>query len=95
MVMVPYKNTNLVGNVCLSPHNNQTALILQIRVPTHENGNCLFWEFATDHYDIAFGVYFEWTISPDDNVQVHVSDSSDDEDEETAPDGMFVRSRTF
>jgi len=51
-------------------------------VPTHENGNCLFWEFATDHYDIAFGVYFEWTIPPDDNVQVHISDSSDEDEED-------------
>ncbi|XP_065661530.1 Golgi resident protein GCP60 isoform X2 [Hydra vulgaris] len=32
-----------------------------IRVPTHENGSCLFWEFATEFYDIGFGVYFEWT----------------------------------
>lgn len=31
-----------------------------IRVPTHENGSCLFWEFATESYDVGFGVYFEW-----------------------------------
>ncbi|KAG5882535.1 hypothetical protein JTB14_038146 [Gonioctena quinquepunctata] len=31
-----------------------------VRVPTHPQGSRLFWEFATDHYDIGFGVYFEF-----------------------------------
>ncbi|XP_013401902.1 Golgi resident protein GCP60 [Lingula anatina] len=53
-----------------------------VRVPTHEEGTCLFWEFATDYYDIGFGVYFEWTVPPNSNVSVHVSDSSEDEEEE-------------
>lgn len=54
-----------------------------VRVPTHEDGSCLFWEFATDGYDIGFGVYFEW-IKPDTNqVSVHISESEDeDEDDE-------------
>ncbi|KAG1971547.1 GOLD domain-containing protein [Pimephales promelas] len=34
--------------------------VLTVRVPTHEGGSHLFWEFATDHYDIGFGLYFEW-----------------------------------
>ena len=51
-----------------------------MRVPTHEDGSCLFWEFATDYYDIGFGVYFEWTIAPSNTVSVHVSESSDEED---------------
>ncbi len=34
--------------------------VLTVRVPTHQNGSHLFWEFATDHYDIGFGLYFEW-----------------------------------
>ncbi|XP_057200021.1 Golgi resident protein GCP60 [Triplophysa rosa] len=34
--------------------------VLTVRVPTHEDGSHLFWEFATDHYDIGFGLYFEW-----------------------------------
>ena len=45
-----------------------TKFFLQIRVPTHEDGTCLFWEFATDHYDIGFGVYFEWTIADSNQV---------------------------
>ena len=51
-----------------------------VRVPTHEDGRLIFWEFATDYYDIGFGLYFEWTISPSNNVTVHVSDSSEDEE---------------
>ncbi|KAK6108612.1 Golgi-dynamics membrane-trafficking family protein [Brugia pahangi] len=58
-----------------------------VRVPTHEEGSCLFWEFATDHYDIGFGVFFEWTISQTNRVSifkvsVHVSESSDEEADE-------------
>ncbi|MBN3306073.1 GCP60 protein, partial [Amia calva] len=56
--------------------------VVTVRVPTHEEGSYLFWEFATDHYDIGFGVYFEWTDSPNTAVSVHVSESSDDEEEE-------------
>ena len=51
-----------------------------MRVPTHEDGSCLFWEFATDYYDIGFGVYFEWTIAPNNTVSVHVTESSDEEE---------------
>ncbi|XP_071162149.1 Golgi resident protein GCP60-like isoform X3 [Mytilus edulis] len=51
-----------------------------VRVPTHEDGSCLFWEFSTDYYDIGFGVYFEWTVEPNNAVTVHVSESSDEED---------------
>ncbi len=57
-------------------------------MPTHEDGTCLFWEFATDSYDLGFGVYFEWTIAPSNQVSVHVSESSDEEDlEEEGGDG--------
>lgn len=37
-------------------------------MPTHEEGTCLFWEFATDNYDIGFGVFFEWTIADSNQV---------------------------
>lgn len=52
----------------------------------------MFWEFATDHYDVGFGVYFEWTIAENNNIVVQVSESSDGEmDEESeavaAPQG--------
>ncbi|GLH15424.1 hypothetical protein R5R35_009763 [Gryllus longicercus] len=53
-----------------------------VRVPTHEDGTCLFWEFATDSYDIGFGVYFEWTKSTTNQVSVHISESEDEEEED-------------
>uniref|UniRef100_A0A914DCX9 Golgi resident protein GCP60 n=1 Tax=Acrobeloides nanus TaxID=290746 RepID=A0A914DCX9_9BILA len=55
-----------------------------VRVPTHEEGTCLFWEFSTDYYDIGFGVYFEWTISETNQVSVIVSESDDEEYEDEA-----------
>uniref|UniRef100_A0A069DV22 Protein involved in maintenance of golgi structure and er-golgi transport n=1 Tax=Panstrongylus megistus TaxID=65343 RepID=A0A069DV22_9HEMI len=51
-----------------------------VRVPTNDEGTCLFWEFATDYYDIGFGVYFEWTKSATNQVSVHVSESEDEDD---------------
>ncbi|KAG7509429.1 Golgi resident protein GCP60 isoform X1 [Solea senegalensis] len=60
--------------------------VVTVRVPTHEEGAYLFWEFATDYYDIGFGVLFEWTDAASASVSVHVSESSDeDEDEEGEP----------
>lgn len=56
-----------------------------VRVPTHDDGTCLFWEFATDSFDLGFGVYFEWTRSPDAQVTVHISESEDEEEDD---DGM-------
>nr|CAD7570081.1 unnamed protein product [Timema californicum] len=53
-----------------------------VRVPTHEDGTCLFWEFATDSYDIGFGVYFEWSKSATNQVSVHISESEDEEEME-------------
>ncbi|XP_056150361.1 Golgi resident protein GCP60 [Lampris incognitus] len=60
--------------------------VVTVRVPTHEEGSYLFWEFATDYYDIGFGVFFEWTDAASASVSVHVSESSDeDEDDEGDP----------
>ncbi|KAJ8399472.1 hypothetical protein AAFF_G00411840 [Aldrovandia affinis] len=58
--------------------------VVTVRVPTHEEGSYLFWEFATDHYDIGFGVFFEWTDTPNTVVSVHVSESSEDDEDEGA-----------
>ncbi|XP_053693466.1 Golgi resident protein GCP60 [Sabethes cyaneus] len=59
-----------------------------VRVPTHEGGSCLFWEFATDNYDIGFGVYFEWGKPATTEVSVHISES--DEDDDTLEDDDVV-----
>lgn len=50
-----------------------------VRVPTHGNGSSLFWEFATDSYDVGFGVFFEWGKPLTTEVSVHISESDDEE----------------
>ncbi|CAB4009968.1 Golgi resident GCP60 [Paramuricea clavata] len=57
---------------------------ITVRVPTHENGTCLFWEFATETYDVGFGVSFEWTLPSSEAITVEVHE---DEDGETVQDG--------
>ncbi|XP_053365936.1 Golgi resident protein GCP60 [Clarias gariepinus] len=37
--------------------------VLTVHIPTRDDGSTFFWEFATDSYDIAFGLYFEWPSS--------------------------------
>ncbi|XP_039393450.1 protein TMED8 isoform X2 [Mauremys mutica] len=56
--------------------------VVTVRVPTHPNGKRVCWEFATDDYDIGFGVYFDWTPVTSTAITVQVSESSDEEDEE-------------
>ncbi|UYV64256.1 ACBD3 [Cordylochernes scorpioides] len=61
-----------------------------VRVPTHADGTCLFWEFATDTYDIGFGVSFEWNNNPGTQVSVNISESEDDDlddDDGMSPSG--------
>ncbi|KAG7199219.1 hypothetical protein KM043_018089 [Ampulex compressa] len=67
------------GDAVIKVGHGETATV---RVPTHEDGFCLFWEFATDGYDIGFGVYFEWSKPDTNQVSVHISESEDEEDEE-------------
>ena len=64
-----------------------------VRVPTHADGSALFWEFATDNYDVAFGLFFEWVDHDNETeISVHISDSEDedleDDDDEDAVTGM-------
>jgi Golgi-dynamics membrane-trafficking len=60
-------------------------------VPTHEDGRSIFWEFSTDYYDIGFGLYFEWSKAQSNTVTVHVSDSSEeDEDVEDSLNRTFI-----
>ncbi|MXQ96630.1 hypothetical protein E5288_WYG022017 [Bos mutus] len=50
--------------------------VVTIRVPTHPEGKRVCWEFATDDYDIGFGVYFDWTPVTSTDITVQVSDSN-------------------
>ncbi|CAL7939580.1 unnamed protein product [Xylocopa violacea] len=62
-----------------------------VRVPTHEDGSCLFWEFATDGYDIGFGVYFEWSKPDTNQVSVHISESEDENEDDDDDDDYESR----
>ena len=61
--------------------------LVTIRVPTHEDGAFLFWEFATDHYDIGFGLHFEWTIAPTNEITITAEEPDEDEDDEVVDSG--------
>ncbi|EDO39149.1 predicted protein, partial [Nematostella vectensis] len=52
---------------------------MTVRVPTHDSGTCLFWEFATELYDLGFGVSFEWSQPNSKNITVAVNESDEDE----------------
>ncbi|XP_055720856.1 protein TMED8-like isoform X3 [Salvelinus fontinalis] len=56
--------------------------IMTVHVPTVPEGKQVCWEFATDSNDIAFGIYFDWTPVTSQAITVHISESSDDEEEE-------------
>lgn len=56
--------------------------IMTVHVPTVPECKRVCWEFATDGYDIGFGIYFDWTPVDSRSITVHISESSDDEEEE-------------
>ncbi|XP_068628273.1 Golgi resident protein GCP60 isoform X2 [Battus philenor] len=72
-----FKESARAGGGRLTVGQGETVTI---RVPTHRRARCLCWEFATDNYDIGFGLYFEWSKSPTSEVTVHVSESDEEED---------------
>lgn len=49
--------------------------VVTVRVPTMANGKSIFWEFASDNYDVGFGLYFEWSKPTTTEVVVHETDS--------------------
>ncbi|KAI7804769.1 protein TMED8 [Triplophysa rosa] len=56
--------------------------VMTVHVPTVPEAKRVCWEFATDGYDIGFGVYFDWSPVTSRAITVHISESSDDEDED-------------
>ncbi|XP_053951858.1 Golgi resident protein GCP60 [Anastrepha ludens] len=62
--------------------------VLTIRVPTIAIGKCIFWEFATDNYDVGFGVFFEWSKPTTNEVTVQGTES-DEEDEELTEEDLL------
>lgn len=63
---------------------------MTVHVPTVPEAKKVCWEFATDGYDIGFGIYFDWTPVTNRSITVHISESSDDEDEEEELEGQSV-----
>lgn len=61
--------------------------IMTVHVPTVPEAKKVCWEFATDGYDIGFGIYFDWSPVTSRAITVHISESSDDEDEEEELEG--------
>uniref|UniRef100_A0A3Q0RHX6 Transmembrane p24 trafficking protein 8 n=1 Tax=Amphilophus citrinellus TaxID=61819 RepID=A0A3Q0RHX6_AMPCI len=61
--------------------------IMTVHVPTVPEATKVCWEFATDGYDIGFGIYFDWSPVTSRSITVHISESSDDEDEEEELEG--------
>lgn len=62
--------------------------IMTVHVPTVPEAKKVCWEFATDGYDIGFGIYFDWSPVTSQSITVHISESSDDEDEEEELEGQ-------
>ncbi|KAA3671136.1 uncharacterized protein DEA37_0006121, partial [Paragonimus westermani] len=43
--------------------------VITIRVPAYPSGTSIVWEFATDDFDIGFGLFFEWaSMESEDSV---------------------------
>ncbi|KAG5444209.1 Golgi resident protein GCP60 [Clonorchis sinensis] len=57
--------------------------VITIRVPAYPAGSSIVWEFATDSYDIGFGLFFEWA-SPDSGHQQQQPDFPVDNDKSNA-----------
>ncbi|MEQ2201229.1 hypothetical protein XENOCAPTIV_009445 [Xenoophorus captivus] len=64
--------------------------IMTVHVPTVPEAKRVCWEFATDGYDIGFGIYFDCTPVTSRSITVHISESSDDEDEEEELEGRLA-----
>ncbi|KAK6304432.1 hypothetical protein J4Q44_G00250180 [Coregonus suidteri] len=62
--------------------------IMTVHMPTVPEGKRVCWEFATDSYDIGFGIYFDWNPVTNRAITVHISESSDDEEEEDQLEGL-------
>jgi hypothetical protein len=44
-----------------------------------------------DRYDIGFGLFFEWSKSPTEQVSVHISDSEEEDEEDEHDNGKLAR----
>ncbi|KAA0188053.1 Protein involved in maintenance of golgi structure and er-golgi transport, partial [Fasciolopsis buskii] len=55
--------------------------VITVRVPAYPSGTSIVWEFATDDYDIGFGLFFEWSTSSESTTAASYSTSQEREQE--------------
>lgn len=55
---------------------------LIIQVPTYPTGSYIYWEFATDGYDIGFGVDFVHEDELEEPLAMQIFEDSDDDDDD-------------
>ena len=58
------------------------------------SGSCLFWEFASEGFDIGFGVFFEWSADSNTSVRVSLDNSEDEFDESIDADSDKTKRRS-
>ncbi|KAG1681426.1 Golgi resident protein GCP60 [Nymphon striatum] len=56
--------------------------MVTVRVPTHEDATCFFWEFATNDFDIGFGLSFEWSKPGASQISIQIGESEDSDEED-------------
>lgn len=59
----------------------KSSSVMIIRVPTCSNGRYLYWEFASEDYDVGFGVLFEMTSIMQDELELEIYEDSDSDSE--------------
>jgi golgi resident protein GCP60 len=54
---------------------------------TFESVIVILIDEMNDRYDIGFGLFFEWSKSPTEQVSVHISDSEEEDEEDEHDNG--------
>lgn len=62
------------------------GILLTIQVPTYPDGKYIYWEFATDDYDIGFGVDFVYDFNLREPLKISMYERSDEDEESEEED---------
>lgn len=65
----------------------QSSLVC-IQVPTYKDGKYIYFEFATDDYDIGFGLDFVYDMNISEPQAINIYEESDDEDDDEEEDAI-------
>lgn len=58
------------------------GILLTIQVPTYPDGRFIYWEFATDDYDIGFGVDFIYDFNLKEPLSISTYERFDEDEDE-------------